>query len=100
MANIKSTAISKIDWNNDLVGALIEQVHENEVVWNTASKMYKNKNTQEAAWLKISSNIGLEGRPSCARTKWRDLRDTYRKKLKAMSPKSGDAGGKRKSTWP
>ena len=100
MASIKSTAVTKIDWNIDLVGALIEQVHENETVWNTASRLYKNKNSQEAAWLRISSNIGLEGRPSCARAKWRDLRDTFRKKLKVMSPKPGDAGRKKKRTWP
>ena len=62
--------------------------------------MYKNKKAQEAAWLKISSNIGLEGRPLCAPAKWRNLRDTYRKKLKAIAPKSVDAGGSKKIRWP
>eukprot|EP00795_Rhopilema_esculentum_P002202 gene2202-17798_t len=32
-------ASSKTNWNSDLVGALIEQVHENEIVWNTGSPM-------------------------------------------------------------
>eukprot|EP00795_Rhopilema_esculentum_P016065 gene16065-7413_t len=93
-------ASSKTDWNSDLVSALIEQMHENEILWNTGSLMYKNKNAQEAAWLRISTNIGLEGRPLCAQAKWRDFRDTYRKKLKAIAPKSGDAGGSKKVRWP
>ena len=42
MASIKSTAVTKIDWNNELVGALIEQVHENETVWNRASRLKRN----------------------------------------------------------
>jgi len=98
--NGRSSTSERIVWDNDLVGALIEEVHLNEVVWNIASPLYKNKNAQEAAWEKISANIGLEGRPLCVRTKWRDLRDTYRKKLKAMSPKSGHAGGAKKLSWP
>ena len=87
-------AACKIDWNNGLVEALIGNVRDNEVVWNTSSPQYKNKNTQEAAWVKISNEIGLEGRPLVAKNKLRDLKDTYRKKLKV--PKSGDAGGPRK----
>ena len=87
-------AASRIDWNNELVVALIGYVRNNEVVWNSSSPQYTNKNTQEAAWVRISNEIGLEGRPLVAKNKWRDLKDTYRKKLKV--PKSGDAGGPRK----
>ena len=90
----------KIIWNNDLVGALIEEVRANEVIWNISNPFYKNRTTQETTWEKIAINLGLEGRPICVRTKWRDLRDTYRKKLKNMKPKSGDAGGAKKCTWP
>ena len=101
MAGIsRSSTSERIVWDNDLVGALIEEVYLNEVVWNIASPLYKNKNAQEAAWEKISANIGLEGHPICVQKKWRDLRDTYRKKVKAMSPKSGHAGGAKKSSWP
>ena len=32
--------------------------------------------------------------------KWRNLRDTYRKKLKADCGKSGDAGGFKRMSWP
>ncbi len=59
-----------------------------------------NKNVQEAAWLRIAESIGLTKRPDFVRTKWRDLRDTYRKKLKFEAPKSGDAGGSKKNKWP
>ena len=98
--NSRSSTSERIVWGNDLVGALIEEGHLNEVVWNIASPLYKNKNAQEAAWEKISANSGLEGRPLCVRTKWRDLRDTYQKTLTAISPKSGHAGGTKKSSWP
>ena len=37
MASIESTAIT-----NDLVGALIEQVHGNETAWNRASRLKRN----------------------------------------------------------
>ena len=93
--------ILKIDWNNDLAEALIQAVRENEIIWNTSHSLYKNKTAKEAAWLRISSSIGLQGNPSYAKAKWRDLRDTYRKKLRALKPKSGDAGGNRKGCiWP
>ena len=32
--------------------------------------------------------------------KWRDLRDTYRKKLKSDCGRSGDADGFKKISWP
>ena len=96
----RSDSMSKIDWNNDLVGVLIDSVHENEVVWNTSKASYKNKNVQEAAWQRIAESIGLAGKPNCVKIKWRDLRDTYRKKLKSETPKSGDAGGTKKNRWP
>ena len=96
----RTDLMPKIDWNNDLVGALIDSVHEHEVVWNTSKASYKNKNVQEAAWQRIAESIGLAGRPNFVKIKWRDLRDTYRKKLKSETPKSGDAGGTKKNRWP
>ena len=42
--------MSKIDWNNDFVWALIDSMNENEVVWQTSQASYKNKHLQEAAW--------------------------------------------------
>ena len=96
----RSDSMSKIDWNNDLVGVLIDSVHENEVVWNRSKASYKNKNVQEAAWQRIAESIGLAGKPNFVKIKWRDLSDTYRKKLKSETPKSGDAGGTKKNRWP
>ena len=89
----------KIEWSTELVDNLIENVRINEVVWDISNSKYKSKNAQETAWLNIARECGLEGRPACVKAKWRDLRDTYRKKLKLLLPKSGDAGGARKVSW-
>ncbi|XP_046851058.1 uncharacterized protein LOC124444477 [Xenia sp. Carnegie-2017] len=92
-------ATGKIEWTPELVEALIENVSSNKVVWDTSNANYKNKNVQESAWLKIASECGLEGKASSIKAKWRDLKDTYRKKLKLLIPKSGDSGGTKKATW-
>ncbi len=89
----------KTEWSTELVDNLIENVRANEVVWDISNSMYKNRNAQETAWQNIARECGLEGRPACVKSKWRDLRDTYKKKLKLLLPKSGDAGGVRKVNW-
>ena len=59
--NSISSTSERIVWDDDLVGALIEEVHLNEVVWNIASPLYKNKNTQEAAWEKYQPTLDWRG---------------------------------------
>ena len=90
---------TKVEWTPELVEMLIESVRSNEVVWNTSSASYKNKNTQESAWTRIADDCGLEGKASYTKTKCCDLKDTYRKKLKSLTPKSGDAGVAKKNSW-
>ena len=90
---------TKVEWTPELVEMLIESVRSNEVVWDTSSTSYKNKNAQESAWTRIADDCGLDGKASYAKAKWRDLKDTYRKKLKSLTPKSGDAGGAKKNSW-
>eukprot|EP00795_Rhopilema_esculentum_P008399 gene8399-14377_t len=92
--------LAKIDWSNELVEKLIDVVQNKEVVWKKFHTPYRNKNAQEWAWMETAKSLGLEGRPTCVREKWRDLRDTYRKKLKADCGKSGDAGGLKRMSWP
>ncbi len=89
-----------IDWTPELVEMLIESVRSNKVLWDTSSSNYKNKTAQEAAWMQIAENCGREGKALSVKSKWRDLKDTYRKKLKLLAPKSGDAGGAKKNSWP
>ena len=69
----------KIGWTLELVETLIESVCSNNFVWDISSASYKNKNAQESAWMQIASDCGLEGKALCAKAKWRDLKDTYRK---------------------
>ena len=93
-------SLAKIDWSNELVKALIDAVQNKEDVWNKSHALYRSNNAQESAWVEISKSIGLEGRPTCVKGKWRDLRDTYRKKLKTDCGRSGDAGGVKKISRP
>lgn len=86
----------EIEWNNDLIRALIECVHANEVVWNTRSPSFKNKN--ESAWLWIVE--WRAGWPQSVKHKWRDMRNAYRRRLKLKTLKSGDAGRIEKNRWP
>ena len=66
VGNSRSCASERIAWDNDLVGALMEEVHLNEVVWYIASPLYKNKNGQVAAWEK-SNQHWIGGAPfKCA----------------------------------
>ena len=90
---------AKVEWTPELVEILIESVRSHKVVWDSSSSSYKNKNALESAWIQIALDCGLEGKASYAKAKWRDLKDTYRKKLKLLTPKSGDTGGAKKVCW-
>ena len=61
--------------------------------------VYKNKNAQESAWTRIADDCGLEGKASYTKAKCCDLKDTYRKKLTSLTPKSGDTGDAKKNCW-
>eukprot|EP00795_Rhopilema_esculentum_P008009 gene8009-13917_t len=66
-------ASSKTDWNSDLVGALIEQVHENEIVWNTGSPMKAiiRSNVVEV-WIEIGKRSSFGNRRSDAKSEIRN----------------------------
>ena len=89
----------KVEWSTELVETLIENVRLNQVVWDLSHPSYKSKNAQEAAWIEIARECGLQERPCSVKAKWRDLRDTFRTKMKLLTPKSGDSGGVRKVNW-
>ena len=54
---------AKIDWTAELVENLIESVRLHDVVWDTSNAWYKNKKSQESAWLEIAFECGLDGSP-------------------------------------
>ena len=47
----------------------------------------------------MAIDCGLEGKASHVKATWHDLKDTYRKKLKMLTPKCGDDGGAKKVCW-
>ena len=58
-----------IEWNTELVQNLMERVHVNVAVWDISSSKYKGKTAQETSWQYIARECGLEGRPTCMKTK-------------------------------
>ena len=88
----------KVEWSTELVETLIEKVRLKLVVWDLSHPSYKSKNAQKAAWIEIAPVCGLQERPCSVKAKWRALRDAIRiKKMKLLTPKSGDSGGARKT---
>ena len=57
------------------------------------------RRSQIACDLSIAIDCGLEGKASHVKAEWRHLKDTYRTKLKMLTPKSADAGGAKKVCW-
>ena len=89
----KTAKAVKVEWTPELVQMLIESVCSKKVVWDSSSASYKNKNAHESAWTQIADDCDLEGKASYTKAKWCDLKGTYRKKLKSLTPKSGDVWG-------
>ena len=87
---------AKVEWTPEIVEFLIESVRSQKVVWDSRCNSYKSKNVLKSAWVQIAIDCGLEGKASHVKAKWHDLKDTYRKKLKMLTPKCGDAGGAKK----
>ena len=90
---------AKVKWTPEIVEFLIESVRSQKVVWDSRFNSYKSKNALESAWVQIAIDCGLEGKASLVKAKWHDLKDTYRKRLKILTPKCGDAGGAKKVCW-
>ena len=89
---------AKVEWTPEImelieIVELIESVRSQKVVWDSSCNGYKSKNALGSAWVQIAIDCGLEGKASHVKAKWRDLKDTYRKKLKMLTPKSGNARG-------
>ena len=78
---------------------LIASVRSQKVVWDSSCNGHKSKNSLDSAWVQIAIDCGLEGNASHVKAKWRDLKDTYRRKFKMLTPKSGDARGAKKVCW-
>ena len=72
----------KVEWSTEPVETLIENVYSHQFVWDMSHQSYKGKNAQETAWLEIARECRLQERPSSVKAKWRDLWDTFQKKMK------------------
>ena len=90
---------AKVEWTPEIVEFLIKNVRSQKVVWDSRCNGNKSKNALESAWVQIAIDCCLEGKASHVKAKWHDLKDTYGKKLKMLTPKCGDAGGAKKVCW-
>ncbi|KAL1506084.1 hypothetical protein ABEB36_005514 [Hypothenemus hampei] len=79
-------------FTRELDEKLIELVSENEVLYNTNHKCYKDLTVRDDVWLAISSIVGKTV-PDC-KTRWRSLRDLYHRKKKEQK-----SGKKLRSSW-
>ncbi|XP_072400457.1 uncharacterized protein [Diabrotica undecimpunctata] len=71
---------------------LIACVQENKCLWNMREKHYHNRDVCRQSWEKVASQLDTSS--ETAKTKWRGLRDTFRKELsKYPEKRSGDEGG-------
>ncbi|XP_064100404.1 transcription factor Adf-1-like [Macrobrachium nipponense] len=71
---------------------LISLVYENRCLWDMRDKNYHNRDISLQKWEKIATELNTSS--ESAKTKWRGLRDTFRKELaKNPTKRSGDEGG-------
>ncbi|XP_033329196.1 uncharacterized protein LOC117221943 [Megalopta genalis] len=79
---------------------LILTVFSHHNLWDTSSKNYHNRDISRQTWKKISKEMGLN--VEAVKTRWRGLRDTFRRELKKIPKRrSSDEGGTPvRSSWP
>lgn len=83
---------------------LIEAVQAEECLWNTKSKVYKNKIKRKDAWNKLAEHLQLESGDK-AQKQWFNLRTTYGKILANVrsinrSGSEANDGDWEESDWP
>ncbi|KAG8231852.1 hypothetical protein J437_LFUL008623 [Ladona fulva] len=79
---------------------LISIVFENKCLWDMKEKHYHNRDICRQKWNEIAQELNTSS--EAVKSKWRGLRDTFRKELNNFTKqRSGSAGGSLKdSTWP
>ncbi|KAL3186346.1 hypothetical protein MRX96_028064 [Rhipicephalus microplus] len=76
---------------NDL---LISLVYEQRVLWDKRLAAYKNIDARTAAWIAVATSLGLagtQGDTAAISKRWRNLRDTFCKKLRESKKEEWDA---------
>nr|CAI5817616.1 unnamed protein product [Callosobruchus analis] len=74
------------------VDKLITCVQENRCLWDMMDKSYHNREMCRRGWETVAAELNTSS--EIAKTKWRGLRDTFRKELsKNPKKRSGDEGG-------
>ncbi|KAF6213404.1 hypothetical protein GE061_011123 [Apolygus lucorum] len=69
--------------------ALILNVRKHRVLWDKADIHYKQKRKVDAAWRAVAAEMGFSKED--AKSKWKNLRDTFIRELKKVSPRTGDS---------
>uniref|UniRef100_A0A146MHA7 Transcription factor Adf-1 n=1 Tax=Lygus hesperus TaxID=30085 RepID=A0A146MHA7_LYGHE len=68
---------------------LISQVQKRSVLWNKADVHYRHKRKVNAAWEAVAAETGYPKEE--ARSKWKNIRDTFIRELKKVTPRTGDS---------
>ncbi|XP_076258827.1 uncharacterized protein LOC143195493 isoform X2 [Rhynchophorus ferrugineus] len=79
-------------FTRELDKKLIELVSQNEVLYDTNHKNYKDLNVRDDVWLAISTMVGKSVQD--CKTRWRSLRDLYHRKKKDLK-----MGKKIRTAW-
>ena len=98
--------IANPEMNLDRDEFLVEAVRSHRCLWDTGSKLYRDRMKKEQAWVAVSSALKAKWPESDAdedncRKSWKKLRDYYvreKKKIELRS-RSGAAGGAGMSFW-
>ncbi|XP_049520970.1 transcription factor Adf-1-like [Dermacentor silvarum] len=95
-----------------MMNAAVDRASENELLislvrghrslWDQASQDYRNASLRNVSWIAVAKALGLSGTNDKVlkiSRRWRNLRDTFAKKLRDSRKKSGAAAGEPTSTW-
>ncbi|XP_049855907.1 uncharacterized protein LOC126336358 [Schistocerca gregaria] len=76
---------------------LISLVHERRSLWHPEDANYHNRDVARSLWFEIATL--LETTSSNVKSKWQNLRDTYRRELAKNNPPTGSASVGSFSKW-
>ncbi|KAL3212975.1 hypothetical protein MRX96_035797 [Rhipicephalus microplus] len=81
---------------------LISLVRQEPALWNQRSATYRNADARAGAWRRVISTLGLaltDENVKLAYNRWRNLRDTFSRKLREQKKKSGAGVVKATPKW-
>ncbi|PNF31667.1 hypothetical protein B7P43_G15686 [Cryptotermes secundus] len=85
-----------------LAELIIREVKRRRILWDIKHNTYHNRKLVDRAWSEIAENVGET--KETVKTKWKNLRDTFRKELK-KAPRSCSGDGEEHAprylgSWP